>query len=165
MTKETKTKKAKLNLVNIECSDRWNSLDAVETDMDATTFADAVIRSTQIGVKKGGDPFWDRAELNLLKALILYVKETRPKAQQNLGEVYKLIANGNIQNLQMLFATIPNDRTSKMAYNIFAQANQNVQTGVVIGLRTRLQVFQNLLVQKMTEVSDVDLEAPKKQKS
>ncbi|MEZ0536016.1 VirD4-like conjugal transfer protein, CD1115 family [Caldicellulosiruptoraceae bacterium PP1] len=153
-----------LNLVNIQYSDRWNPLDVIQDDMDATVFADTIIKNTQIGVKKGGDPFWDRAEMNLLKALVLYVKEVRPPEEQNLGEVYKLLANTTMQNLQALFSNIPNDRASKMAYNIFAQANQTVQTGVIIGLGTRLQVFQNTLVQAMTAVSDIDLEKPKKDK-
>uniref|UniRef100_A0A7C5V2J8 Type IV secretory system conjugative DNA transfer family protein n=1 Tax=Caldicellulosiruptor owensensis TaxID=55205 RepID=A0A7C5V2J8_9FIRM len=155
-----------LNLVNIECSDRWNPLDAVADDMDATVFADVVIRNTQTGVKKaGGDPFWDRAELNLLKALVLYIKETRPPEEQNLGELYRLLATTNMAGLQNMFMSIPNDRASKMAYNIFAQASEQVRTGVIIGLGTRLQVFQNRLVQKMTEVSDIDLEAPKRRKT
>ncbi|WPX08210.1 VirD4-like conjugal transfer protein, CD1115 family [Anaerocellum danielii] len=154
-----------LNLVNIECSDRWNPLDAVADDMDASVFADVVIRNTQTGMKKaGGDPFWDRAELNLLKALVLYIKETRPPEEQNLGELYKLLATTNMAGLQSMFMGIPNDRASKMAYNIFAQASEQVRTGVIIGLGTRLQVFQNKLVQKMTEVSDIDLEAPKRRK-
>ena len=154
-----------LNLVNIECSDRWNPLDAVVDDMDATVFADVVIRNTQTGVKKaGGDPFWDRAELNLLKALVLYIKETRAPEEQNLGQLYRLLATTNMAGLQNMFMSIPNDRASKMAYNIFAQASEQVRTGVIIGLGTRLQVFQNRLVQKMTEVSDIDLEAPKKRK-
>jgi len=154
-----------LNLVNIECSDRWNPLDVVADDMDATVFADVVIRNTQAGMRKaGGDPFWDRAELNLLKALVLYIKETRPPEEQNLGELYKLLATTNMARLQSMFMNIPNDRASKMAYNIFAQASEQVRTGVIIGLGTRLQVFQNKLVQKMTEVSDIDLEAPKKRK-
>ncbi|ACM61587.1 type IV secretion system protein VirD4 [Caldicellulosiruptor bescii] len=154
-----------LNLVNIECSDRWNPLDAVADDMDATVFADVVIRNTQAGMRKaGGDPFWDRAELNLLKALVLYIKETRPAQGQNLGELYRLLATTNMAGLQSMFMNIPNDRASKMAYNIFAQASEQVRTGVIIGLGTRLQVFQNRLVQKMTEVSDIDLEAPKRRK-
>ncbi|WAM36545.1 type IV secretory system conjugative DNA transfer family protein [Caldicellulosiruptor acetigenus] len=154
-----------LNLVNIECSDRWNPLDVIQDDLDATVFADVVIRNTQTGVKKaGGDPFWDRAELNLLKALVLYIKETRPPEEQNLGELYRLLATTNMAGLQNMFMSIPNDRASKMAYNIFAQASEQVRTGVIIGLGTRLQVFQNRLVQKMTQVSDIDLEAPKKRK-
>lgn len=95
---------------------------------------------------------------------MLYIKETRAPEEQNLGELYRLLATTNMAGLQNMFMSIPNDRASKMAYNIFAQASEQVRTGVIIGLGTRLQVFQNRLVQKMTEVSDIDLEAPKKRK-
>lgn len=49
-------------------------------------------------------------------------------------------------------------------YNIYKQASENVRSGVVIGLGTRLQVFQNAMIQHMTSESDIDLTLPAREK-
>lgn len=154
-----------LNLVEFSHSDRWNPLDAIENEEDAQIFADVIIRNTETGVGKKGDPFWERAELNLLKALALYVKDYKPENQRNIGELYKLIANTDARGLDALFRNVPNDSAAKMAYNIYAQAIDQVKTGVIIGLGTRLQIFQNKIIREMTKVSDIDLYGPKLRKT
>jgi len=152
------------NLVNMAYSDRWNPLDVIVDDIDAQTFADVIIANTQVTATKSGDPFWDRAEQNLLKALALYVAREYPPNERNLASVYSLLAHPEPRKIDMIFKSLPNGHPAKMPYNIYSQANETVKTGVVIGLGTRLQVFQNKLVQKLTEVSDIDLELPGKEK-
>lgn len=154
-----------LNFVNIEYFDRWNLLDVVVDDMDVMVFVDVVIRNIQIGVKKvGGDLFWDRVELNLFKVFVLYIKEIRLLEEQNFGELYRLLVIINMVGLQNMFMSILNDCVSKMVYNIFVQVFEQVRMGVIIGFGIRLQVFQNRFVQKMMEVSDIDLEVLKRRK-
>ena len=59
------------NLVQPENSDSWNCLAEVEgQELMAQLFVDVIIKNTS-GTK--GDHFWDSAEMNLLKALVLYV--------------------------------------------------------------------------------------------
>lgn len=152
------------NLVNMAYSDRWNPLDVIVDDIDAQTFADVIIANTAVTATKSGDPFWDRAEQNLLKALALYVAKEYPSNERNLASVYSLLAHPEPRKIDMIFKSLPKDHPAKMPYNIYSQANETVRTGVVIGLGTRLQVFQNKLVQKLTEVSDIDLELPGKEK-
>ncbi|HHY80902.1 MAG TPA: type IV secretory system conjugative DNA transfer family protein [Thermoanaerobacter sp.] len=152
------------NLVNMAYSDRWNPLDVIVDDIDAQTFADVIIANTKVAATKSGDPFWDRAEQNLLKALALYVAKEYPPNERNLASVYSLLAHPEPRKIDMIFKSLPKDHPAKMPYNIYSQANETVRTGVVIGLGTRLQVFQNKLVQKLTEVSDIDLELPGKEK-
>lgn len=153
-----------LNLVNMAYSDRWNPLDVIADDIDAQTFADVIIANTKVAATKSGDPFWDRAEQNLLKALALYVAKEYPPSERNLASVYSLLAHPEPRKIDMIFKSLPKDHPAKMPYNIYSQASETVRTGVVIGLGTRLQVFQNKLVQKLTEVSDIDLELPGKEK-
>ncbi|MGH2331185.1 VirD4-like conjugal transfer protein, CD1115 family [Thermoanaerobacter mathranii] len=152
------------NLVNMAYSDRWNPLDVIADDIDAQTFADVIIANTKVAATKSGDPFWDRAEQNLLKALALYVAKEYPPNERNLASVYSLLAHPEPRKIDMIFKSLPKDHPAKMPYNIYSQASETVRTGVVIGLGTRLQVFQNKLVQKLTEVSDIDLELPGKEK-
>lgn len=152
------------NLVSMIHSDRWNPVDVIQDDIDAQTFAEVVISNTKIAGSKSGDPFWDRAEQNLLKALVLYVATEYSGRERNLASVYSLLASSDPKQIDMIFKGLPNGHPAKMPYNIYAQANDTVRTGVVIGLGTRLQVFQNRLVQRLTEESDIDLELPGKDK-
>lgn len=150
-----------LNLVNPELSDMWNCLGEIGGDeLMAQTFADVVIANTRSSGKIGGDPFWDRAEMNLLKALTLYVDRDYPEENRNMAGVYNLLASGDTAIVDNIFANLPVRHPAKAPYNIYCQASENVRTGVVIGLGTRLQVFQNSLIRRMTAGHGIDLTLP-----
>lgn len=48
-------------------------------------------------------------------------------------------------------------------YSIFKQASEGVRGGVIIGLGSRLQVFQNRDIRNITSYNEIDLELPGKQ--
>ncbi|OPX89478.1 MAG: Type IV secretory system Conjugative DNA transfer [Pelotomaculum sp. PtaB.Bin104] len=149
------------NLVDMSHSDRWNPLDEVLNDLDAQLFTQSVIANTVVpGTKMGGDPFWDRAEQNLLKALTMYVKLDKPN--KNVPEIYSLLTSGDLDMLDIIFRGLDPDHPAKAPYMIFTQAK--TKNEIIQGLAIRLQVFQNEMVKKLTETSDIDLEAPGKRK-
>lgn len=152
------------NLTNPWNSDRWNPLGEIVDDITAQTFAQVVIANTNYTAKPGGDLFWDRAEQNLLKALCLYIIKEYPEGNKNMESLYNILACGDSGKIDKLFDKLSTSHPAKHPYNIYKQANENVRTGVIIGLGTRLQVFQNEIIKKMTATSDVDLELPGKQK-
>jgi len=49
-------------------------------------------------------------------------------------------------------------------YNIFKQASDTVRSGIIIGLATRLQVFQNKQIRQITSRDEIDLELPGKER-
>jgi type IV secretion system protein VirD4 len=153
------------NLVDMLHSHRWNPLSQVETDMDAQLLTEVVIANTQAPGRKSGDPFWDRAETNLLKALVLYVINELPPEERNLGRLYELLASGDSKYLDMLFSPLSQSHPAKMPYNIYVETSPQVRSGVIIGLGTRLQVFQNRLVKSLTDFTDINLESPGYRKS
>jgi type IV secretion system protein VirD4 len=152
------------NLVDMVHSDRWNPLSEVTTDIDAQMFCEVVIANTGVPGRKGGDPFWDRAEMNLLKALALYVVYELPPEERNMGSVYKILASGDSKYLDAIFKVLPYDHPAKMPFNIYAETSPQVRSGVIIGLGTRLQVFQNSLVRNLTETSDIIMDLPGQEK-
>lgn len=153
------------NLVQPELSDRWNCLAEINgNELMAQTFADVVIANTNTGLKVGGDPFWDRAEMNLLKALALYIDSKKGGDHKTMKQLYALLASGSNTSLDDIFLPLPVTHPALAPYNIYKQASENVRTGVVIGLGTRLQVFQNAMVQRMTSASDIDLLLPGREK-
>jgi len=153
------------NLVQPELSDRWNCLAEINgNELMAQTFADVVIANTNTGAKVGGDPFWDRAEMNLLKALALFVDCKKGQENKTMKQLYALLASGNNASLDDIFTALPITHPALAPYNIYKQASEKIRTGVVIGLGTRLQVFQNALIQRMTSATDIDLTLPAHEK-
>ncbi len=149
------------NLVTPAASDSWNCLSEIEgQELMAQLFCDVIIKNTGSG---RGDHFWDNAELNLLKALVLYVEQGYPEGRRTIGEVYQLLAMSSEKELNALFDVLPISHPAKAPYSIFKQSSESVRGGVIIGLGSRLQVFQNQDIRNITGYDEIDLELPGKQ--
>jgi len=151
------------NLISPENSDNWNCLREIEGDdqeLMAQIFCDVVIRNTLLNGKM--DPFWDTGAISLLKALCLYVVQVYPEKDRNIGEVYNLlagVASGNDGGgLKAAFSILPFGHSAKVPFDIFQQASDNVQSGIIIGLANRIQVFQIEAIRMITGHGDgIDL--------
>ena len=146
------------NLVQPENSDSWNCLAEVDgQELMAQLFVDVIIKNTS-GAK--GDHFWDSAEMNLLKALVLYTDRCYPQEHRNMGQVYRLLTLQSENELNSLFEVLPNNHPAKAPFTLFNQSSDTVRSGVIIGLGSRLQVFQADLIKKITASDEIDLELP-----
>ena len=162
-----------LNLINMDHSDSWNCLAEVgDSELMAQTFSDIVLTTSS----DTSDAFWFNAELNLLKALVLYVSLEMPPDRRNLGTVYDMIVNENERSLKKLMTSIRNEHVNVFTgevmppspayapFSIFMQSSETVRTSVIIGLGSKLQVLQAQQVKNITSYSEIDLELPGKQK-
>ena len=149
------------NLVSPENSDSWNCLSEIEGDeLMAQLFCDVIIKNTG---NERGDHFWDAAEMNLLKALVLYVEQGYPPERKNIGEVYKLLTLSSEKELNNLFDMLPSGHPARAPFAIFRQSSETVRSGVIVGLGSRIQVFQNKKIRDMTSYDEIDMELPGKQ--
>ena len=147
------------NLVSAENSDSWNCLCEIDgQELMAQLFVDVIIKNTTTNGK--GDHFWDSAEMNLLKALVLYVDQSYAQENKNIGQVYQLLTLNAESDLNNLFDTLPATHPAKAPYSLFKQASDSVRSGVIIGLGSRLQVFQSEMIKKITARDEIDLELP-----
>lgn len=158
------------NLLDMENSDGWNCIGETEGDVDMVqSVAEIIIRNTSEAGQKAD--FWDKAEQNLLIALILYVQSMRdpitnellPLHERSLGTIYKILSNESAKSLDAKFQRLPLDHPARGPYGIFKQAASNLWGNVFIGLGSRMNVFQNKLVDKITKYHEIDLELPGKQ--
>lgn len=162
------------NLIAMDHSDSWNCLGEVGTsELMAQTFADIVLKSTSGELK---DAFWFNAELNLLKALVLYVALEMPPEKRNLGQVYDLLCNESERSLSKIMNNIRREHVNPYTgevmppspafapYAIFMQSSETVRSSVIIGLGSKLQVMQAKQVWDITSHNEIDLELPGKQK-
>lgn len=158
------------NLLDMENSDGWNCIGETEGDVDMVqSVAETIIRNTSEDGQKAD--FWDKAEQNLLIALILYVQSMRdpvtnellPIHERSLGTIYKILSSESAKSLDAKFQCLPLDHPARGPYGIFKQAASNLWGNVFIGLGSRMNVFQNKLVDKITKYHEIDLELPGKQ--
>lgn len=150
-----------LNLNDMKNSDRWNPLQENEDINDVQTSSNVIISNTQRH-NNGGDEFWPRAEENLLKAFEFHYLENI-SSDNTLTNVYKSIANGDLGEIDNLFRKKAPDNPARMSYNIFASGSDTIKASVITGLGTRLQMFQNEDLQRLTSESDIDLTLPAKE--
>ena len=151
-----------LNAGTMIYSDSWNCLKEIEgQELMAQLFVDVIIKNTN-GTGKS-DRFWDSGEMNLLKALVLYVDLTYPPEQRTIGEVYNLITQCSESQLDSLFDVLPLTHPAKAPYSLYQRASDSVRSGVISGLGSRLQVFQSELIKKITAYDEISLELPGQQ--
>ena len=145
------------NLIEMDHSDSWNSLNEVgSSELMAQTFADIVLQNTSGDSK---DAFWYNAELNLLKALVLYVALEMPPEQRNLATVYDLLYTQTEKGLSDIMASISHEHVNQYTgellppspaaapYAIFKQSSDTVRTSVIIGLGVTIKKSGNYEVQ------------------
>ena len=150
------------NLVSPANSDSWNCLAEIGgQELLAQMFVDVIIKNTSSNGR--GDHFWDSAEMNLLKALVLYVSMVYKKPYRNIGQVYNLLTIRTEDELNNMFDNLKANHPAKAPYNLFRQASDTVRSGVIIGLGSRLQVFQSQMIQRITSYDEIDLVLPGKQ--
>ena len=150
-----------LNLVNPERSDSWNCMDGLNgNDLLAQLLTDVIIGNTSDG---NPDRFWDNGEMNLLKALILLTDlANSDEARKSLPSVYDLLSKQE-EELKKQIGAQANGGIKK-AYEIFKKSSPTVREGIITGLGTRLQIFQNQAVRNITRKSDIDITLPGKVK-
>ena len=139
------------DLVDPEYSDSWACLleiisSSKETERMVNTFCNAIIMNT--GGKANGD-FWNNAELNLLKALSLYVvlDENRSEEQRNIGTVYQMLVDNDETSLDALFDRLPRSHPAIQPYEIFKKTGR-IAGNIMVGLGNRLSVLQNDKIKK-----------------
>ena len=160
-----------LNLIETDRSDGWDVLVEVENNPDmAMELAATVIRNTG-GAKS--DPFWNDAEMNILKAVILLksVREAdisnRTGKKQTLGDVYQYVATrkisykeGGAESMEADFRFLREYMPNHPAVTPFLQfrnAGDDVCKKILHGLANRLQLFQNAQLSKVLGTKDIDL--------
>lgn len=147
------------NLINLDNSDAWDCLGEIDGGGLIDTFVDVVIRNTTDKF----DHFYDTTEMDLLKALCLYVYHEYEEKDRTFAEAYKLLINQSLEALDGIFDNLPTSHPAKGPYRLFSKADK-VKGNAVLGLGTRLQIMQNEKVQKITSYREFDLTLPGKER-
>ena len=155
----------RFNLVSPQNSDSWQLLSEVRGDpQKAQILCDMIFANTMDSERD--DPFWKKAEYNLLLALVLLVN-THPKfseTEKTMPKVYDLVLCAKEKWLGQIFFELQDDSPAKKAYQIFQDVEDKIKGNIIIGLATRLQVFQLPEIREITTHDEIDLCMPAKKK-
>jgi type IV secretion system protein VirD4 len=77
--------------------------------------------------------------------------------------MYKLLTMASSGQLSVMFDGLPPGHPAKAPFAIFQQASDSVRGGIIIGLASRIQVFQNRMICEITKHRDLDLTLPGRQ--
>ncbi len=159
------------NLLDLEASDGWNCLMDSSRDVNLVQhIAEIIIRNTSADSER--EDFWSKAEKNLLMALIHLVQSMTypgtntllPPEERSLGTIYRLLASTSVNELDARFRALPSGHPALTPYGIFRQAPHNIWGNIMIGLGSRLNVFQNWLADSITKYNEIDLAEPGRRK-
>lgn len=157
------------NLLDMLNSDGFNCMSDIESDKTLIqSVAEVIIRNTS-GPDEKRD-FWEKAELNLLMAMLHYVVDMRdekgellPIEERSLGVIYRLLSAKSVRELESMFHQLALREPHHPAlapYGLFQQDAKAVEGNIITGLGTQLSVFQNKLVDTITRYNDIDLTLP-----
>jgi len=80
-----------INTIDFGRSLKYNPFKYLRSEKDILKLVTALMENTQDGNKKGGDPFWEKAESLLYQALMGYIFYERPEEEQNMNTLVGFI--------------------------------------------------------------------------
>lgn len=162
-----------LNLENFTASNGWNPFDVLTTaepmeiQIKTATLVHTILTNTADDNAKG-DVFYDQAEENLLKALVLYVAVSPhfrgQEYERHMGTVYDLLVKLAAQEgILEEFAELPDNDPATASWRMF-QGSGKLKTNFITGLASKLEIFQTDIIKEIFSHSEIDLGAPGNEK-
>jgi type IV secretion system protein VirD4 len=156
------------NLINPEQSDGYNPFVYLKDDKDVIKLITNLIRNTTPKNSAQNDPFWEKAEIALDTALILYLLHKAPPEEQNFDTVMYMIENGATSEddesykspLDLLFDALEEEDPNHIAlrqYRVFKQAAGRTAKSILISAAVRLAAFQLPEISRITSYDSLDL--------
>ena len=140
------------DLIDPANSDAFNPFPYIRDDKDAMKLVHNLIRNTTPKNASNNDPFWEKSEIALDTALILYLLHEAPPEEQNFEMVMYMIENGGAREdsddfqspLDLLFEALEEEDPGHIAvreYKIFKQAAGKTAKSILLSAAVRLSAF------------------------
>ncbi len=126
------------NLINPRDSDGYNPFKYIRTDEDVIKLITNLIQNTTPKNAQQNDPFWEKSEIALDTALMLYLLHEAPESEQTFEMLMFLIENAATTEdeedyqspVDLLFEALEEESPDHIAlkqYKIFKQASGNIK--------------------------------------
>ena len=121
------------NLIDPSQSDGYNPFSYIHSEKDVLTLIDNLIKNTTPRNASSNDPFWEKAEIALDSALMLYLVSEAPPEEQNFEMLIYMMNFAEVREeddqyrspLDMLFRALEEEQPNHVAvkqYKAFKQA-------------------------------------------
>lgn len=156
------------DLIDPANSDAFNPFPYIRDDKDAMKLVHNLIRNTTPKNASNNDPFWEKSEIALDTALILYLLHEAPPEEQNFEMVMYMIENGGAREdsddfqspLDLLFEALEDEDPGHIAvreYKIFKQAAGKTAKSILLSAAVRLSAFIIPEIVGITSRDDMEL--------
>ena len=156
------------DLIDPANSDAFNPFPYIRDDKDAMKLVHNLIRNTTPKNASNNDPFWEKSEIALDTALILYLLHEAPPEEQNFEMVMYMVENGGAREdsddfqspLDLLFEALEEEDPSHIAvreYKIFKQAAGKTAKSILLSAAVRLSAFILPQIVGITTQDDMEL--------
>ncbi len=156
------------DLIDPANSDAFNPFPYIRDDKDAMKLVHNLIRNTTPKNASNNDPFWEKSEIALDTALILYLLHEAPPEEQNFEMVMYMIENGGAREdsddyqsaLDLLFEALEDEDPDHIAvreYKIFKQAAGKTAKSILLSAAVRLSAFIIPEIVGITSRDDMEL--------
>ena len=155
------------NLIDPSQSDGYNPFAYIRSEKDVLTLIDNLIKNTTPRNAAGNDPFWERGEIALDSALMLYLISEAPPEEQNFEMLIYMMNFAEVKEdddqyrspLDMLFRALEEEQPNHVAvkqYKIFKQAAGKTAKSIVVTAAVRLATFNIPQYADMTRTDEMD---------
>ncbi len=151
-----------LDLVDTECSDRYNPLAHIRDYSDVDIIAHTIVSGGEgDGGGKSADPFWDNTAKMLLKACIYYVISVLPEEERNLSSCLNIVrAGGSDESIfdRLFVGELKPDHPGRKEYEGIRVGADKTKQSIAISLVSKLSHFDSPNMQRLTTSNDIDFE-------
>lgn len=156
------------NLINPSDSDGYNPFTYIRTDEDVVKLISNLIQNTTPKNAQQSDPFWEKSEIALDTALMLYLLHEAPPEEQNFETMMFMIENASAMEedetfqspVDVLFEALEAKYPEHIAvkqWKIFKQASGKTAKSILISAAVRLAAFNLPEIAKMTSYDNLDI--------
>ena len=156
------------NLITPSNSDGYNPFTYIRTDEDVIKLITNLIQNTTPKNAQQNDPFWEKSEIALDTALMLYLLHEAPPEEQNFEMLMFMIENAATMEdddeyqspVDLLFQGLEDENPEHIAlkqYKIFKQASGKTAKSILISAAVRLAAFNLPEIARMTSYDNLDL--------
>ena len=149
-----------LNLVRPENSDGYNPLFHIKNEIDVDVIAHTIVKGQDDGAGKSQDPFWDDMAEMLMKALIYYMLDARPREERSLASCSELIrcanSGGGSSLLSELINELPMGHPARMNYKNIEMLPEKTFGSVLGTLQSKLGKFDSQQIAEVTSTDTID---------
>ncbi len=157
------------NLIDPEQSDCYNPFVYVREEKDVLSLIDNLIKNTTPRNASSNDPFWEKAEVALDSALMLYLIHEAPQDEQNFETMLYMMNFADVREedeqyrspLDMLFRALEEEQPAHVAvkqYKVFKQAAGKTAKSILISCGARLAPFDIEELRELMSYDELELD-------